>query len=100
MNSVLGIDGGDSSQYSLKGTESICGLFCDIDRDGGSPRRGVLPVSIRNWRKSTERRRWHNRIDTYSLLALLVFLLPPTSVPSVFLSDVEKYREPDERRSQ
>jgi len=44
-NLVFGINDGDSSRYSLRETESICGLFYDIDRNGDGPRRCPFSLS-------------------------------------------------------
>ena len=48
-NLVIRINGGDCAQGGFERTESICGLLCDVEDDGGTHEGGVLPVSLRNW---------------------------------------------------
>ena len=45
---MINISSGDSPQYVFERTESSCGLFWNIDGDGGIRQRGILVVWIRD----------------------------------------------------
>ena len=73
---VITINGRDGPKDSLERTESICRLLCDIDKNGGSPKRRALPVSHRNWFMSGEDQS-HSNTDMYFSIPPLACLLPP-----------------------